>query len=512
MLNDLKQKFMNYGYAYPTYGYPQESAVAYGRYGYVSRIKNENAEPKNPEAEKDDSELKMRECAVMLKEHLLDSGLPQVVANKIRKTFSNKIFTELELKEAIIDEKETLASLSESGRVQGLGQTNTSHGMSRNEKFAKAMQGMLEGKNIDGVDKFKSLHHSYRVVTGFHGSPKEIGGRIATAMAFSFPGSDKISMTKHREMMENAKSVLLTEALETTDWPIYFSDAMYRQIIKEYSLPHRQDWRKTVSDITSPPDFRIQKRMRYGSFSDLADVAEGGPYTQFASDKTEEKESYSVVKRGKLYDVNYEAIVDDDLGQVKRLPKNLASAALRTIYKKIFDIFTTNPTMGDTVQLFHASHNNLDTLTFSADNLLTSIQNMMAQQDPDTNDTLNIVPRYILASRLLMHQIAEVLLSPVKITTSYDATVPSILKELYKIELIVPEHWTSATAWYLLADPTEYPTIEVGFLDGQEEPEIWVANQPTVGTMFSDDKLQYKVRHIYGYIPLDFRTFYANLP
>jgi hypothetical protein len=42
------------------------------------------------------------------------------------------------------------------------------------------------------------------------------------------------------------------------------------------------------------------------------------------------------------------------------------------------------------------------------------------------------------------------------------------------------------------------PVLEVGFLDGQEEPELFVQDQPNGGSMFSNDKLTYKIRHIYG--------------
>ena len=37
-----------------------------------------------------------------------------------------------------------------------------------------------------------------------------------------------------------------------------------------------------------------------------------------------------------------------------------------------------------------------------------------------------------------------------------------------------------------------------GFLGGREEPELFVQDMPNVGSMFSNDKLTYKIRHIYG--------------
>jgi hypothetical protein len=40
--------------------------------------------------------------------------------------------------------------------------------------------------------------------------------------------------------------------------------------------------------------------------------------------------------------------------------------------------------------------------------------------------------------------------------------------------------------------------LEIGFLDGREEPELFIQDMPNTGSMFSNDKLTYKLRHIYG--------------
>ena len=66
---------------------------------------------------------------------------------------------------------------------------------------------------------------------------------------------------------------------------------------------------------------------------------------------------------------------------------------------------------------------------------------------------------------------------------------------------------TDANDWCTAADPADIPGIEVGFLDGREEPELFVQDTPNVGSMFAADKLTYKIRHIYGGAVTDFRAF-----
>ena len=68
-------------------------------------------------------------------------------------------------------------------------------------------------------------------------------------------------------------------------------------------------------------------------------------------------------------------------------------------------------------------------------------------------------------------------------------------------------YWTDANDWCTAADPADIPGIEMGFLDGRQEPELFVQDTPNVGSMFSADKLTYKIRHIYGGAVTDYRAF-----
>ena len=65
-------------------------------------------------------------------------------------------------------------------------------------------------------------------------------------------------------------------------------------------------------------------------------------------------------------------------------------------------------------------------------------------------------------------------------------------------EVIPVSYWTDGNDWCTVADPMVLPVLEIGFLDGREDPELFVQDQPNGGSMFSNDKLTYKIRHIYG--------------
>jgi hypothetical protein len=82
-----------------------------------------------------------------------------------------------------------------------------------------------------------------------------------------------------------------------------------------------------------------------------------------------------------------------------------------------------------------------------------------------------------------------------------------------KYELIVVDYYTDANDWFLVADWQNYPgvdTIGMLFWNGKEEPEFYTQELPTVGSMFTADKVTYKVRHVYSGDVLDHRAFYRG--
>lgn len=65
--------------------------------------------------------------------------------------------------------------------------------------------------------------------------------------------------------------------------------------------------------------------------------------------------------------------------------------------------------------------------------------------------------------------------------------------------------------YYLSAKTSDVEGIEIGFLNGREEPEILVQDQPTQGNVFVYDMIRYKVRHEYGGAVVDFRAFAGSI-
>ena len=64
-----------------------------------------------------------------------------------------------------------------------------------------------------------------------------------------------------------------------------------------------------------------------------------------------------------------------------------------------------------------------------------------------------------------------------------------------------------ATDWGLAARREDLVGIEIGFINGQETPEIFVSDLPNVGSFFTNDVNTFKIRHEYGGNVTDYRAF-----
>jgi len=148
----------------------------------------------------------------------------------------------------------------------------------------------------------------------------------------------------------------------------------------------------------------------------------------------------------------------------------------------------------DSSALFVAGHSNIGSTALTAATLQTAIQAMRDQTIAGSSKTLGAVntPKHLLVPNELIRTAWELVTSSVKIISADTATTPNFFTQ-YGINMVVLDYWTDANNWYLVADPKSVPTIEMGFMDGREEPELFVQDQETVGSLFEADKITYKI-------------------
>lgn len=373
---------------------------------------------------------------------------------------------------AIKAEQDYLSPFVDAGRVGGLG------GISRiqtGETRAEKVQAMLEAF-------WDPAHKDH----GQAQSIKEIYIQIT--------GDARVT-GRQRECDQG----LLREALNSGSFGEALGDSIHRRLVADYRSPSVYDAWRSIVNVRRVSDFRTNHVTRIGGYGDLPAVAESADYVALTSPGDEEA-TYAPSKRGGLETITIEMIKNDDVGSVMKIPGRMARAAKRTLGKFVFDFIRTNPAIYDTVALFHATHGNLGSAALDATSFAAARLAMLKQTEAGSNDRIGIGPRFLLVSA----DGEEGAVNLFRRNTNNDKTFIQSLTP----DIIPVWYWTDANDWAAVADPADIETIEIGFVDGQEEPQLFVQDNPTVGSLFTADKITYKIQHIYGGAVVDYRGLY----
>jgi hypothetical protein len=307
-----------------------------------------------------------------------------------------------------------------------------------------------------------------------------------------------------------------TEAIVSTTFNLAWADVMNKVLAREMADPDLQSWRKLVSDIVPFQDLTNTKKIiRVGDYPDIAAVEEGQPY-EYIDGPTEEKVEFGIGKYGNLEKFTWEAALADDLGVLARIPRKLAKAWAWTVYRFVLALLTANTGDGATMDydskaLYHADHNNAIDSAFSVANLLTIGGYMDSQKDISQDNPKLYKPKYLCYANTVAMKvlIAEALSSAFKVdATTAQINLPNVLREIFDLEPL-PLYYPngSTTRYELVADPRNADTMVVGFLNGNETPEIFVQDMERVGSVFNSDQITYKLRGTVGAELVDHRSF-----
>lgn len=310
------------------------------------------------------------------------------------------------------------------------------------------------------------------------------------------------------------RSPRLRESLNSTSFDQALGDSIARRMLAFYNLPDFAAW-QLVATIVPLQDFRTQRRVRFGGYGNLSTVNEGAPYTAMTS-PTDEEATYAPAKRGGTESVTLEMIRNDDVGAIREIPRRLGRAAAQTLYEFVLDFMATNATIYDSTALAAAGHgSNISTTALSATQIATLRLAMKNQTDMSSGKRLGISPRYLWVPNDLEQLAFEICSADKKVPdSSLAGSAEPAAFNFIKNQRIVPvvvDYWPDANNYWLTASKDQLPMIEVGFLDGAQEPEIFVQDTPQVGSMFSNDSLTWKLRHVYGGAVMDYRGFAGGI-
>jgi len=442
------------------------------------------------EAKRLHEQMRITACGVTLQNELKDSGLPDLSQTRIKKQFGGKIFEAEALQAAIKEEKEYIDKLTGSGTVSDSGQLRM--GNEEPEKIQAAFDKML-GVQVDerfkDVPQFMGIRAAYVHLTG----DENITGV-----------PDRKSMKLSNQFMEMMR---MPAAFSSSTFTYVLGNSLYRRLIQDYKALDFGE-QNLISYERNAKDFRTLESVRIGYFGDLPDVnPENADYTEITA-VSDEEISYAINQKGVILTVTRKYIINDDLKSIATLISRLGRAARRTFAQRGWDKIITNATYkADNKALFHNDHGNLGAVALTNDATgITTLYNrltaMFNQTEKNSGKKLGLRPRFLWIP-IELEAIAYGLNSPwpgVAGGNPHAGRFGANHERIITLSLT-----TDANDWGLIADKNDVELLEVAYLNGQKEPELFVADNPLIGQMFVADKIQYKQRHEYEWEIADYR-------
>lgn len=249
--------------------------------------------------------------------------------------------------------------------------------------------------------------------------------------------------------------------------------------------------------IGSNPDFKEAVQYRISEADELLQMTATG---EFKHDEVKEDGAKkSILTFGRSFSLTRQAIINDDLSALTRIPSRYAAAAHRGINKLVYKKLAT---AGD---VFKTGNGNLASAAGvpSVVSLGAGRTAMRTQKNVRGKETLNIAPKFILVPAAL-----ETLTEQLLVSVTDPASSNSGVRNPFtgRLQMICDGELDqySVDAWYLAAQAGLVDTIEVTYLNGVQTP--------TLESQISFDVLGMKWRIYidYGVTLLDYRGLYKN--
>lgn len=286
--------------------------------------------------------------------------------------------------------------------------------------------------------------------------------------------------------------VTVREAMTVSDFPYLLGDVLDRMMLARYR-EQPQTWRQYMKVSRSLRDFRKVERLTMDGLESTYDETPEEGEVQYGS-LSEDKKSYSPAKYTKAAKLSFEAIVNDDLSAFDDIPDRLGRGGRRTLHK-----FTTGlyvDANGPHASFFTSGNGNLlsGNPAFSIAGLQAALTHFLTMTDtggdPIAMEGVTLVygPALEIPVMNVMNQLTvDVSVDggdSTRVMRVNNWTSRRVTPVMDPYIPVVASSANGATSWFLFANPDQgRPAIEVGFLRGFEEPQLYqkLANTTRVG-------------------------------
>lgn len=262
---------------------------------------------------------------------------------------------------------------------------------------------------------------------------------------------------------------------------------------------------KRWTGIGSNKDFKAAKHYQLSSAGNLVVVPQSGEVKQ--AEMSDNEVSKSIATYAKKWGLTRQALINDDIDMLVRIPMAYNRAALNTVNVLVYTILGENSTIYNGNSLFDASnHGNYITAGGAPSTATIKIGRaaMRKQKDIGSKRALNIAPRFLIVPAALETE-AEQLVGSLADPSANNANVVNPWKNLQVVSDAVLDDLTSTgTGWFLASDPRECDNIEVTSLNGNDTPAL------ETKAAFDTLGMEWRIYMDAGVTVTDFRGLFYN--
>lgn len=430
---------------------------------------------KGEATEKRLNESDVRTWNAFLSARIEKGGLPTKSAAILESRFKDTPGNPDHVDEAIREQKDALAEVAPAPDFSKV--DNAAGSMSLRESKTEldrvrlAALGMLTGKDEGKVPRFSG--------------PK--------ALYLHFNGKWDPGMTGEINLPMGVR-----ESVDTTLWSKVLVDAMHKRLGQIFIRKDRGEWRKIALVNNNVRDFRDVNVVTPGAYPNLQEVSEKQDPPSIGN-QTDERVLYRVGKYSALDEISWEAMRNDDLRAIQRLPEIHADAAVQT-FEEFFwvTLVEGNPNFDDdATPIYNAAHNNISTTGISEAGIRELIALIRAQTRLGSGKKQGVRPRFIVIPEDAILAIENTLFDIIG-REPEDDTDKGLYIKSYNLSGITIPWFTDLNDHYAFTSVTDMPNLEVGFLDGKDVPEVVQLRGERPDGQFTNFSTKFQVTYIFG--------------
>lgn len=457
-----------------------QEAAAKAAEGQTAKEAIADLRKKNAEHEKRLKESETRTWNAFLSGRLGKSELPKKSVAILESRFKDKPGNPDDVDAAIREQKDALAEVSPPPDFTEIhdaaGSLSIRESTSDLDRVRLAALGMFSGKDEKGKDGKK--------VQRFRG-PKELYLHFNGKWDPSMAGDFRLPMG-------------VRESVDTTLWAKVLVDAMHKRLGQIFIRKDRGEWRKIALINNDVRDFRDVNVVTPGAYPNLQQISEGQDPPSIG-DQTDERVQYRVGVYSAVDEITWQAMRNDDLRAIQRLPEIHADAAVQT-FEEFFwvTLIEGNPNFDDdSTPIYDAAHNNVGTTGMSEAGVRELIALIRAQTRLGSGKKQGVRPRFIVIPEDADLSIENTLFDIIG-REPEDDTDKGLYIKSYNLSGITIPWFTDLDDYYGFTSVTDMPNLEVGFLDGKDVPEVVQLRGERPDGQFTNLSTKFQVTFVFG--------------